>query len=756
MNPALHHAGAGPWVLLRRLREIMVQPNSVQQRLDSIVELIAANMVAEVCSFYVRRAGDQLELFATKGLKPGAVHETRLVIGEGLVGEIGLTAAPLNLTNAPAHPKFVYRPETGEDPYQSFLGAPVLKGGHVLGVLVVQNRMARHYAEEELEALQTVAMILAEIMASGQLIHLDEVVIDAQVIPMRPFQQKGIAFADGIAMGKVVLHASPIKVTNLIAEDIPGEVERLSAGLFQLRKAVETMLSEADGTLSGEPRDVLEAYRMFAHDSGWARRMEEAVRSGLTAEGAVERVQNDTRARMSRQRDPYLRERLHDLDDLANRLMRILVGAPAHVEMTRGAVLLARNLGPAELLDYDPSLIGGVVLEEGSPNAHVVIVAKALEIPMVGMAGGVLSHVNEGDLVVVDGTSGDVYLRPEREVVAHYTAEIETHKHKQAEFAAIKDQPSITLDGYRIHLNVNAGLVMDLPHLDEVGADGIGLFRTELQFMISSTMPRLADQKAFYAQVLDAAKERPVVFRTLDLGGDKILSYGKFRREENPAMGLRAIRLALSRPSLLRYQLRAFLLAAQGRQLNIMFPMVAEVSEFVQAKALLSLEMGRLKRLCSPLPAQVRVGCMIEVPSLAWNIKSIAAEADFISVGSNDLMQFFFAVDRGNPLVSAHYDFLSPNILALLRHIVRECDALNVPVALCGEAAGQPLEAMALMGLGFRTLSMPPANIGPVKLMARRLHLEKLQAFMADLIDSSDRSVRPMLEKFSENNRLLI
>jgi len=756
INSALPSVGAGPRILLRQLREVMAQPRSTQQRLDKIVELIAANMVADVCSIYVRRASDELELFATKGLKSGAVHETRLVIGEGLVGEIGLTAEPLNLTAAPAHPKFVYVPETGEDPYQSFLGVPVLKGGHVLGVLVVQNRMPRHYDEEEVEALLTVAMILAEIMVSGQLINLDETVIDAQVIPIRPYRQKGIPFADGVVMGKAVLHASPIKVTKLIAQDIPSELDRLTGGLVQLRKAIDSMLSAADSSLSGEPRDVLEAYRMFANDSGWAQRMEEAVRSGLTAQAAVERVRSDTRARMSRQRDPYLRERLHDLDDLANRLLRILVGAPALVELTQGAVLLARNLGPAELLDYNPSLLGGVVLEEGAPTAHVAIVAKALEIPMVGLADGVLSHVSPGDQVVVDGASGEVHLRPDAEVTAYYTAQIATRQHQRAEFATIKDEPCVTLDGQRIWLNVNAGLVMDLPHLDEVGADGIGLFRTELQFMVSSTMPRLAAQKAFYRQVLEVAQERPVVFRTLDLGGDKILPYGKTRREDNPAMGLRAIRLALFRPALLRYQMRAFLMAAQGRQLNLMFPMVTEVSEFRDAKALLHLEMERLKSLGQELPASVRVGCMIEVPSLAWNVRAIAREADFVSVGSNDLMQFFFAVDRGNPQVSAHYDFLSPGILTLLQHIVRESAACGVPVSLCGEAAGRPLEAMALMGLGFRTISMPPACIGPVKLMARRLHLGKLQTFMDDLIDMPDRSLRPKLQEFAQNHRLPI
>ncbi len=757
MTPSLPQTGTGPRVLLRRLREIMAQPASAQDNLDKMVELIAANMVAEVCSIYLRRPGDQLELFATKGLRRGAVHETRLKIGEGLVGEIARTAAPLSLSDAPSHPRFVYRPETGEDPYHSFLGVPVLKGGHVLGVLVVQNRAPRHYDEEELEALQTVAMILAEIIASGQLIPLDDIALDAEILPTRPFRQKGVSFAEGIVIGQAVLHASPVEVTNLIAEDVSYELERLRVGVEELREAIDSMLSAADSAITGEPRDVLEAYRMFAHDSGWVRRMEEAVCNGLTAEAAVEQVQSDTRARMSRQRDPYLRERLHDLDDLANRLMRFLVGeknGAADRVLPANAIVFARNMGPAELLDYDSERIAGVVLEEGSPNSHVSIVARALGIPMLGVLEGVLDRVKEGDGVIVDGETGELFLRPGADILAAYRTKIALRAQQRAEFEAVKDEPAITRDGVRITVNINAGLLVDLPHLNEVGADGIGLFRTELQFMISSTMPRLKAQTAFYRQVLDMAGEQPVVFRTLDLGGDKILPYGRSRREANPALGLRAIRLALSRPALLRYQLRALLMATAGRELNLMFPMVAEVSEFSAARALLDLEMERLERMGKPLPVRVRVGSMLEVPSLAWNLSALAPLVDFISVGSNDLLQFFFAVDRSNPEVCDHYDFLSPSVLALLRHIVSQCRTLGIPVSLCGEVAGRPLEAMALMGLGFRSISLPPASVGPIKLMARRLHLGELEAFMSDLVDLPDRTIRPRLMEFAEQNQL--
>ncbi len=759
MTSSAPKIGAGPRALLRRLREVMAEPVGAQARLDDTVGMIATNMVADVCSIYIRRAGDQLELFATKGLEPGAVHQTRLRLGEGLVGEIARTAEPLNLFDAPTHSKFVYRPETREDPFHSFLGVPILRGGHVLGVLVVQNQLSRHYDEEELEALQTVAMIIAEIIASGQLIHLDETVIDSEVTPTLPYRQKGLSLADGLAVGHVVFHAAPIKVTNLISEDVTFEMNRLHEAIYQLRESIDELLEAAGSRLSDEPREVLEAYRLLAHDRGWLRRMEEAVRNGLTAEAAVEQVHSDNRAKLSRQRDPYLRDRLHDLDDLANRLLGLLVGVSADFEkreLPKNAIVFARNLGPAALLDYDSKRLGGVVLEEGSPNSHAAIVARALGIPMVGMLDELLDHAKESDWCIIDGENGEVHVRPSSEIRAAYDEKVLIREQRQAQFDALRDQPAVTLDGQQIMLNMNAGLLVDLPHLEEVGADGIGLFRTELQFMISSTMPRLDAQTTFYNQVFEAAGKRPVVFRTLDLGGDKILPYARSRKEENPALGLRAIRLALSRPALLRYQIRALILAGSGRDLNLMFPMVAEVEEFRQARALLELELERLRRLDVPQPKSVRVGCMIEVPSLAWQLKALIPYVDFVSVGSNDLLQFFFASDRNNPSVGNSYDFLSPSILSFLRNIVLECQNKNVPLALCGEVAGRPLEAMALLGLGFRVISMPAASIGPVKLMAQRLHLGNLEEFMSGLFDRADHSVRKLLHNFAEREGIPI
>ncbi len=375
----------GPRVLLRRLREVMAEPVSAQDRLDKIVVLIAANMVAEVCSVYVLRVDATLELYATEGLNRDAVHHTVMRADEGLVGLVASQANAINLSNAQAHPAFSYRPETGEEIYHSFLGVPILRAGNTLGVLVVQNRARRTYSEEEVEALQTTAMVLAEMIASGELSAL--ALPGAEPAARRSVHLKGAALSDGIALGHVVLHEPRVVVTNFIADDVPKELKHLEAAIETLRSNLDEMLEHGDVVEGGEHRDVLEAYRMFAYDRGWVHKLEEAVMTGLTAEAAVERVQSDTRARMLRQTDPFLRERLHDLDDLANRLMRQLTGrdhAPSRESLPENAILVARSMGPAALLDYDRKRLRGLVLEEGGPHSHVAIVARALGIPAVG------------------------------------------------------------------------------------------------------------------------------------------------------------------------------------------------------------------------------------------------------------------------------------------------------------------------------------------------------------------------------------
>jgi phosphotransferase system enzyme I (PtsP) len=748
-------APGGPRLLLRRLREIMAEPVGAQDRLDKIVTQIAANMVAEVCSVYVMRGDGVLELFATEGLNREAVHQTIMRAEEGLVGLIASTAEPLSLSDAQTHPAFSYRPETGEEIYHAFLGVPLLRAGNTLGVLVVQNRTYRVYAEEEIEALQTTAMVVAEMLASGELQALAPV--DTGTALRRPVYQKGIALADGVGLGHVVLHEPRVTVKNLIAENIEGELRRLESAIGEVRASIDELLERGDVAHHGEHREVLETFRMFAHDQGWLRRMREAVTSGLTAEAAVERVQSDNRARMLRQTDPYLRERLHDLDDLANRLLHRLVGRDLVAErssLPENAIIVARSMGPAALLDYDRSRLRGLVLEEGGPTSHIAIVARALGIPAVGEVANATSLTEPGDAIIVDGAAGEVQIRPSPEVEASYAEKARLRARRQEQYLKLRNIPSITKDGVEITLQLNAGLLIDMPHLAETGAAGIGLFRTELQFMIAERMPSGSDQQALYSNVFAEAGDKPVTFRTLDIGGDKILPYMQSVEEENPALGWRAIRIGLDRPGLLRAQVRALLKAAAGRPLKIMFPMVATCNEFARAKQIVEREKTYVANHGHPLPSDLKVGVMLEVPSLLFQLKEICAAADFISVGSNDLMQFLFAIDRENRRVADRFDPLSAPMLRALSMVADEAHATSCQATVCGEIGGRPLEAMALIALGFHSLSMSPASIGPVKAMLLALDAGELRAFLREEMEhaGSGETLRTKLAQFAKTH----
>ena len=744
-------APGGPRVLLRRLREIMAEPVGAQMRLDKIVVLIAANMVAEVCSVYVMRADGALELYATEGLNREAVHLTTMPAGEGLVGLIAQTAEPLALADAQSHPAFSYRPETGEEIYHAFLGVPLLRAGNTLGVLVVQNRTYRSYTEEEIEALQTTAMVLAEMLAAGELQALAEA--GTATALRRPLQQRGAAMAEGVGLGHVVLHEPRVVVKNLIAENVEAELKRLEAAIGEVRTSIDELIEHGDVAHHGEHREVLETFRMFAHDQGWLRRMREAVLSGLTAEAAVERVQSDNRARMMRQTDPYLRDRLHDLDDLANRLLHRLVGrdlVAAEATLPDNAILVARSMGPAALLDYDRSRLRGLVLEEGGPTSHIAIVARALGIAAVGEIENATALVEPGDAIIVDGDVGEVQIRPSADVEAAYAAKARLRARRQEQYRELRNLPAVTRDGIAVGLHMNAGLLVDLPHLDETGAAGIGLFRTELQFMIAERLPSSAEQQDFYRAILDGAGDKPVTFRTLDIGGDKILPYMEAVEEENPALGWRAIRIALDRPGLLRSQIRALLKAGAGRRLRIMFPMVATCDEFERARVIVRREQAYLGRHGHPLPTAVALGVMVEVPSLLFEIDEIAERADFLSVGSNDLMQYLFAADRENRMVANRFDPLSPPSLRALKLIADRAAAVGGSVTVCGEIGGRPLEAMALIGLGFRQLSMSPAAIGPVKAMVLELDAGRVADIVHRELERGAQTLRPALADFAQ------
>lgn len=744
--------------LLARLRDVMAGESDPQTRLSRIVAIIADDMDAEVCSIYVRRAGEVLELFATHGLNESAVHVTRLRYGEGLIGEIAATGRPLALADAQHHPSFVYRPETGEEIYTSFMGVPILSGGRAIGVLAIQNVERRQYTDEEIEVLQTVAMVLAELVASGELVSRQEL-SPTEGIAVTPLRMEGLCLNAGVGLGLALLHHRTLTVRKFVADDTAAEHERLRRAVADMHGLLDGILDDPNGPVERDYRDVVETYRMIAADAGWLSRIGEAISTGLTAEAAVKKVSNDIRARMSQVADPYLKERIHDLEDLANRLMQHLLGPDeAAPDLPPGSdiILVARNLGPSDLLNYERGRLRGLVLEEGTATSHVCIVARALDIPVVGQARDALSRIENGDHVIVDADNAQVFVRPGDYIRQAFLAHVETRNRRKASYAAERGVPAVTRDGIAISLSINAGLLVDLPHLAEFGAEGIGLYRTEVPFLVRSDLPDVDTQETLYRRVLDYADGKPVIFRTLDIGGDKMLPAREYRVEENPAIGWRAIRVAMDRPAILRQQMRAMIRAAEGRDLAVMFPMLASVEEFRFGRELLERELQRAWDRGGRGPETLRVGAMLEVPSLVLELEGLLPQVDFVSVGTNDLIQCLFAADRGNTRVACRYDVLSPVFLRLLQRIVRDCGRSGVPLSLCGEMAGEPLGAMALIGLGYRSLSLPPFAVGPVKTMVRSMTVSVLEDYLADLTLRTDSSVRSRLHAFARDHAIAV
>jgi phosphotransferase system enzyme I (PtsP) len=725
--------------LLRRLRDSLAEPGKGQERLDRITHIIATSMGTEVCSIYLFRDAETLELCATEGLKKEAVHQTRMKLGEGLVGRVARTASPVNTANAPAEKGFRFMPETGEEIFSSFLGVPIQRVGEKLGVLVVQSKVARVFSEDEVDAIEVVAMVLAEMTELGAFTGDNEAM---RALHRRPVVFRGTMGQEGTAEGRVWLHEPRVVVTNPVADDPLTEIERIRAAVGQLRVSVDDLLSAE--SLDKDQKQVLEAYRMFANSRGWLRRMEEDIALGLSAEAAVEKEQSATRARLEQVPDAYLRERLHDLDDLSNRLLRILTGqgADTGAQMPDNPILVARNIGPAELLEYGRKL-RGVVLEEGSVGSHAAIVARALAIPLVIHAERIVAEALNGDPILVDGDQAVVHLRPEDSITGAFRDKMAMQAKAQERYAGLRDLPATTRCGTTISLHMNAGLMADLPSLEGSGAEGVGLFRTELQFLIRNQMPKRDELARLYARVMDAAKGRRVAFRTLDIGSDKVLPYMKPQDEPNPAMGWRAIRVGLDKPGVLRMQAQALFRAANGRPLAIMFPFVTEYAEFLAARAHVLAQLDRETAMGHVVPSRLEIGAMMETPSLAFAPRAFFEAADFVSVGGNDLKQFFFAADRENERVRRRYDVLNASFLNFLETIVARCAETGTALSFCGEDAGKPVEAVCLAAIGLRMLSMRPASVGPVKSLIRRVNLDDLRATIRGAMAEGAETVRP-------------
>lgn len=753
-------AASSARTILTSLHEVMASRTHAQAKLNQVVETIGEALDSEVCSIYLLRGG-MLELFATRGLNQAAVHVTRLGVGEGLTGTIAQNIETLNLDEAATHPEFQYRPETGEEKFHSFAGVPIVRRARAVGVLTVQHVDPRRYAEVEIEALQTVAMVLAELIHNAKL-------VDAEELDRLPEAQSGqlvlsgMELVKGLARGAAVFHQPRVVIEQTVAEDTEAERQRVYRAFDRMREQIDQMTGQAEFGVGGEHVTVLETYKMFAYDEGWSRRINEAIDSGLTAEAAIERVQQRTRMRMREISDPLLADRMHDLEDLSNRLIRIVsgqLGTAAQTGLRGDSILLAKNLGPAELLEYDKRRLKGVVLEEGSATAHVVIVARAMGIPVVGRVRNVRGLVREGDEVLLDGNDASVTLRPTPGIIDAFKARFARNKEKQAAYAQLRDVEPITRDGQRIEVMMNAGLRDDVGMVAVTGADGIGLYRTEFQFLVSAALPAREKQTRLYREVLDAAAGKKVIFRTVDIGGDKSLPYlinETGREDENPAMGWRALRLALEREGLLKAQARALLEGAAGRELNVMFPMVSEPWEFDAAKAVFDKQLLFLRQRKHQLPRKIRYGVMLEVPSLAETLDLLMDRVSFISVGTNDLTQFLFAADRANPMLANRYDWLSVSIMRFLSRVVKGVEGHPVELGVCGEMGGRRLEALALIGLGIRRLSITPAAVGPIKQLVCQIDTTEIAAAMREWLAHPPQNLRESLKQWTQERGIEI
>lgn len=731
--------------LLLKVRDVLEQTAEGQDRLDRVVELIASSMSTEVCSIYLRHENNDFELSSTIGLKQESVHTTVMRAGEGLVGRIGETRKIINTSDAQNERGFRYFPETGEELYHSFLGVPIQRFRQLIGVLVVQSAQPRVFSQTEVNALEVIAMVLAEMTELGAFSSGERAAIRRP--HQLPFAIRGLVVQEGVADGVVFLHNPQVTIQNPVADEPEVEKTRLIDALETLSEQMGQLVDEHDD--EEDARDILETFLSFSRDKGFRRRLIEDIDNGLSAEAAVEIEITRMRNRMRNVTDVYIRERLVDLENFCYRILRILSGieAPSKADLPENAVLIASDIGPAELLEYGRAL-KAVILEKGSVGSHAAIVARAFAIPLIIQTGNITTEAIAGDRVLVDGEQGIVHLRPEAAVIDAFGNKIAMNKEAQERYQNLRNLPAITKCGAVISLQMNAGLIAELPSLVPSGADGVGLFRTELQFLTRRTVPKRGELAKMYERILDSAGGKAVTFRTLDIGSDKILPYMKRDPEPNPALGWRAIRVGLDRKNILKMQLQALIRGANGRPLRIMFPFIAQYEEFQEAKHIFLDLLAHTEAVGQPVPSHYEVGAMLETPSLAFAPDRFFQETDFISIGGNDLKQFFFAADRENERVRKRYDTLNSSFLSFINLITERCAEHNTPVSFCGEDAGRPLEAVAFAAMGLRTLSMRPASIGPVKAMLRQVDLNEVKHIIGASRARGTQNARPELAAY--------
>ena len=737
------NAATKAMAILQKIQHDISENAETSVKLEHAMKLIAQGFEADAVACYITVDDTYLELFCKYGID--GEYKGNIRYGETITGEIAQQRRSISKTDDKAAP------------FKSALGAPMLRWNKTAGVILVINKDARQYTEEETSMLETIAMFLTTFFSTEEISTYKKKLIKSRGLNLKD-RLKGTVLNKGFGVGCAVVHQRRQALVKIFSEDKNVELARLEDAKTRMNKSLDEKFNSTRLGI-GEHTDILETYRMFAKDKGWYKKIADNIEIGLTAEAAVERAYEDMWNRLSSSTDSYLRERLLDLRDVADRLRLFLSGDDETLNKQNSSediIIVAQTMGPADLMDYDHTKIRGLIIEDGTPTMHVAIVAKALNIPVIAKIRGIFKDVKDGELLGIDGQEGYVYINPADDIR-------EKFKSRQKDMAIVLEQlsklkrfPNKTLDGFKIKLNINIGLDFDMDYLESTKCDGIGLYRTEIPFMSSDKMPDVEKQISFYKKLIDKAGNKSVIFRSLDVGSDKLLPYWQGMNEDNPAIGWRSIRITLDRRAILRKQMKAFIVSTAGKELNVMFPMIASLDEFLDAKETLMLELEKEKRNGQKVPTDVKVGLMIEVPSVIFQLDEILKHADFVSVGTNDLAQFIFACDRGNPRITDRYDVLSAPFLRVLREIVKKADKAGVPCSVCGEMASNPIEAMVLIGLGYRRLSVAGSAYSNIKNMVRTLRVQDIADYVQVLLKSPKRTLRPQLLSYAVDHAIAI
>lgn len=737
------------------LKNIIESPIDTEEKLDKAIDMIAKKMNVDGAACYFTIDDNYIEMFASFGFSNNLNNKIALKVGDGIIGRIALSKRTFSVENMWEHPFFLKRDGVEEEKYKGFLGVPLVYWGIVIGVLCLYKKDVYEFNSNEIKTLETLAMPFAKWTASEEIRNYKNKFVKKRGFAIKD-KYKGIALSKGYGLGTAVVHRRRQALKNVFAKDKAAELKKLTDAHTQMNKDLDEKFDSAKLGF-GEHADILDAYRMFAKDKGWLKKISDYVEDGLTAEAAIEKAYDDMWNRLSGLSDIYMQEKLHDLRDIADRLLSYVYG-DINTKSTNNndIVVIAQSMGPADLLDYDYHKIKALILEEGTPTMHVAIVAKALDIPVVAKIKSIYNDVCNGELIAVDGDNALVYINPKGKVLDEFKSKIEKKNIELRQMSLLKNKASKTLDNKKINLSINVGLDFDLEYIASTNCSGVGLYRTEIPFMSSNKLPNVEEQLVFYNKLMEKAGNKKVVFRSLDVGSDKLLPYWSFYGEENPAIGWRSIRITLDRRAILRQQLKAFIRATNDKELNVMFPMIANSSEFEEAKETLMIELEKERTNNNIQPKKVNIGIMLEVPSLLFQLDDILSHVDFVSIGTNDLAQFVFACDRTNNRLMDRYDVVSTPFLRVLKEIIDKCNKYNVLCSVCGEMASNPIEAMALIGLGYRNLSVSGASFYKIKKLLRSINVEQLSDYLDNLLKTNPRSLRSQLIAYANDHAIEI